>query len=199
MCARDWFPRTGPPRCHQTGLLEFAGIHIDMIVRGLLSVDVSVRFCTRVMMSAVTVEDRAITMTTAVRAWDNDTEIPEWLQFVSHWAELRSPSIRGCLPIDGCSWIGVTHHIWIVHTPRRSLGVQQMTGSLLHEDSLPIVCWLTRLCGYSPCVSTPVQRFCVNSLLHFAPVCVCQIFQWDSVLCAMATGNSRLETFVSMY
>ena len=83
-------------------------------------------------------------------------------------------------------------YTWTVYTWRESVGILQVTGSLLH---VVLAGRLAELSDCSSCDYLQVLQFCADSLLHF--VClvggVCQTVLQDCFVEAMATGNSQPE------
>ena len=83
-------------------------------------------------------------------------------------------------------------YIWIVYTRRESVGVLQVTGSLLH---VVLACRLAVLSDCSSCDCLHVPRFCADSLLQF--VCVVggvhRTVPQNYFVDVMATGNRQPE------
>ena len=81
-------------------------------------------------------------------------------------------------------------YIWTVCTWRESVGVLQVTGSLLH---VVLACHLAELRDYSSCDCIQVPGFYTDLLLRLRRVVggVCRTVPQDCFVDAMATGNSQ--------
>ena len=187
----DLFPQNWlPPQLSYTGLLEVTGVRVDVIVRSLFRAAKSVCFGAEPVVSDVTEDGDRIPMTTSTHSWVGESRCSEWLQFVSQGAGPMAPPIRAglCTVVFFQRW-GLVY-IWIVCTRWESVGVLQVTGSLLH---VVLACRLAVLSDCSSCDCLHVPRFCADSLLQL--VCVVggvhRTVPQDYFVDAMATGNSQ--------
>ena len=78
------------------------------------------------------------------------------------------------------------------YTLQESVGVLQVTGSLLH---VVLVCRLAELRDCSSCRCLQVPRFCADSLLYLGSIIgdICRTVSQDCFVDVMATGNSQPE------
>ena len=124
----------------------------------------SARFGIEPIVSDITEDRDGIPMTTSASSWGGESGCSEWLQFMSHGA---------CLCTVVFFQSGGKVYIWTVYTCWESVGVLQVTGSLLHV----------------------VPRFCADLLLHLGRVVggICRTVPQDCFVDVMATGNGQPE------
>ena len=148
-----------------------------------------VNHCFSVWMLDVTEYGHKISMTTSARWWGGESRCSEWLRFVSKGAGLMAPPIGARFCTVMFFWSGGMMYIWPVNTWRESVGVLQVTGSLLHEV---LACRLDKLIDCLSPDHLQVPRVYADSLLHLWRVLDSnsRTVSQDRSLDMMATGPS---------
>ena len=72
-----------------------------------------------------------IAMTMSVCSWGGDSEPHDWLHVLANGSGLMAPPIGGRFCTVVFFWSVGISYIWMVYTWRQSVGVLQVTGSLL--------------------------------------------------------------------
>ena len=132
-------------------------------------------------------------MTTSVRSWDGDSEPYDWLHVLLKGAGLMVPPIGGRFGTVVFFWCVGISYIWFVYTWRKSVGVLQMTGSLL---LVILACRRAELSDCSSELCRRVPRLCADTLQYPDTIVevLCLTVLRYYFLPAMATGNSRVGT-----
>ena len=122
----------------------------------------------------------------------------EWLQFVSQGSGPMAPPIEVRLCTIVFFRSGEMMYIWTVYTWRESVGVLQVTGSLLH---VVLACHLAELRDYSSCDCIQVPGFYTDLLLRLRRVVggVCRtVPQWRlGTVSPGLTGKESTSGFTS--
>ena len=103
-----------------------------------------------------------ISMTMSARSWGGESRCSEWLRFVSKGVGLMAPPIGAHFCTIVFFWSEGMIYIWPVYTWRESVGVLQVTGSLLQEV---LACRLAKLIDCSSSDDLEVPRVYADSLL----------------------------------
>ena len=149
----------------QNWLLGVIGFCFDVISWSLC------RAYTEPGVSDVMQEDSGgIAMTTSVHSWGVDSEPYDWLHVLSKGAGLMAPPIGGRFCTIVFFWSVGISYIWFVYTWRKSIGVLQVTGSLL---LVVLVCRRAKLSDCSSDLCRRVPRFCADTSLYIGSIVLC--------------------------
>ena len=142
------------------GILVVAGVHFDVSGPVLYPGGDSVRARPSLLVSGDTSDGDRLPVTMAACTQTGGVVCCGWLQFVTRGGGPMAPPISVRARTVVLSYGGWVKYIWIVYIRRRSVEVQQVTGSLVLRIllwCLAVVCFRSRRMGLTVTKLSPVS------------------------------------------